>query len=680
MVKKYAAKKDITEDLFHLTEDVVNFSENYIHSGKYSAIFLNGKWGSGKTSFIEFLKGFNKQKDWKRRAKIKNVNIWEFNVLATPYQDVYSEVFRFKFLFWRFIFTILSILIYVVISVGALVVPIMTMVMKSSNMFWEVIISAAVVLLLVGLLIMIKEHFNKINWERYYYKKLKKGANSNRKKKIVIIFDDFDRVPTDYRKTMYPILNILIEYEYIISIIIGDYEVMGKEDYTFIQKMIHTRYDVPDKLTGEQVWKNFHKDIETQIEMKKEDNIHINIDNGDWLILKELGDIFTKEKRTSRDANEFFGLLEQHYFKWKYNEINFGQFSVIAYAYLFNRQLYGWVNMRKSELVSQPYETSNGIERLKAELYEKHGLLAKLLDDYLFYLTSRAAHPGRDFRFTRRIVPLYLHPEISSPAFFQQYMPDNTDRLLKTNEIEKLFMKSKEAFFKDIQGEQGKTKLSLLKIYFNGIAKDSLEVNLLGTYLSNTAYAFVKPMRQNNNLTTATEPFYALITYFKRSNIAESKLRELLMNMDFDLSEKILLLDHISNRYDTEQEQKKEYESKIKECLDQFEESVIYEQPIMLITKALQYKNKEEYLSIMNLLLEMTNDDLFVFLTEAFKELSVPGQPTMLNIEKIYYSDEFKREIDKKITTFTDEQKRQIKEFTSNYEELESKRSTKSMN
>ncbi|WP_149024065.1 hypothetical protein [Listeria grandensis] len=93
------------------------------------------------------------------------------------------------------------------------------------------------------------------------------------------------------------------------------------------------------------------------------------------------------------------------------------------------------------------------------------------------------------------------------------------------------------------------------------------------------------------------------------------------MKTGYDLSEKIVLLVNISGRRDTEEAQKKEYESKIKECLDEFDGSITaYEQPIVLITKALEYTDGNRYSSIMDSLLKMPKKELAAFLTSEFKK------------------------------------------------------------
>ncbi|EUJ21685.1 hypothetical protein PGRAN_13858 [Listeria grandensis FSL F6-0971] len=188
MSKKHEAKNCISDDEFDLEVDVKKFTDEYISSDEYGTLFLNGKWGDGKTTFLNFVK--EKNKGMENRAKIREINIWESNILNTPYQHVYQTIFPWKSYWLRLWYAVVKIVIYIIIALitsgTALYIAQFKNMSDPPDKIW---ICWGIILLVVGSVALIyKENINNRDWEVHYYKKIKSVFNLRRQKKICHIW------------------------------------------------------------------------------------------------------------------------------------------------------------------------------------------------------------------------------------------------------------------------------------------------------------------------------------------------------------------------------------------------------------------------------------------------------------------------------------------------------------
>ncbi|WP_149024066.1 hypothetical protein [Listeria grandensis] len=269
-------------------------------------------------------------------------------------------------------------------------------------------------------------------------------------------------MPIEYRKVIYPILSTLSNRN-ILIILVGDYEILKEDEFTFTQKMIHWRYDLSDKLRGRKVWENFNRDIRKRIgessesknEVQTQGKIYKTYDirGKDWELFNKLEGIFESDETSTRSANEFFDLLDTWYFKWKYNEINFGQFAIVAYIYSFHKNIFEYVCKNKLELCEHSIFHKPDLKVPLKDLKEMHPKLGYLVANDLFYLEKRSNLQEANLGFTIEQGG-WMFPQICQSSFFPQYMPFNTDKGLKTDEIEGIFELDKESFLTAVQGEK----------------------------------------------------------------------------------------------------------------------------------------------------------------------------------------------------------------------------------
>lgn len=653
MAGNHEAKKIIQEDIFSLDEDIKLFIDNYIDSDYYGSIFLNGKWGSGKTSFINFISEQNKKQD--EPAKIKNINIWKFNIKNTPYQDIYTEVFPIKAFLMKYMFIMIVILTAIILSITTFFGT--RPIDKDSNTYLLIGILA-----LSGLLAIIKEQLNKINLEHIYFKMLNKSLLKlkNKKKKVVIIFDDFDRIPVEYRKIIYPILDT-ISQKNIVNIIIGDYKELEIDNHVFIQKMINTRIELPEKLSGVNVWNNVTLKLDAKI---VESKIPLNISEKDFEIFRALEDVFIKEYRTQRDANEFIELLERHYFKTYYNEINFGQFAVVAYIYLFNTNLYSWIVSNRKLLIGQSFHSVEEIQGLKDELETNYALFVNLIGEKIFDLTGRITRLTGTPYFVSQDTWSYFHPEITSPEAFIKYLPNNSNSGVKTSSFKEIFTKNYPDFLDWIKGND----VSVFQHYLMTIPANTLGDELLSKCRDNITAAFLENMSKGFDkggffsTPSINKIFSAFIKYLNRSGKTENDILKYITTPKYDFSETLVLLNRIVKDSTAKEEA-------FRSMIPNFSGSIMEQNfPDAIVYFCTEHTDTTECTKIIDSLLDLSNDKLFIFLSEHFTGSTSDGITTKktLNITRLYYCDDFKSKLTVKINSFTLAQKNLLEEYQKN--------------
>lgn len=73
------------EDLFELSANIDKFIKTYINSDYYGSVLLSGKWGVGKTSFINQIKEKTKQNS---KTRFVDINFWTGQYIDSPFESV----------------------------------------------------------------------------------------------------------------------------------------------------------------------------------------------------------------------------------------------------------------------------------------------------------------------------------------------------------------------------------------------------------------------------------------------------------------------------------------------------------------------------------------------------------------------------------------------------------------
>lgn len=278
-------------------------------------LFLNGKWGSGKTTFLNEI-----FKDRKKEVKVKWIDLWRRANDSEVVQSFYKKLYPFSFYFIKGIVVIISLLILALsFSLGHI------------QSFEKISFS----LLMLGLIISLNTYILKIDWESLFFSTLKLRVQFARRKKIVII-DDFDRISQGTQEVLYKIFNNT-NLNKIQFIFVGHYINVSKSKTSYLQKIIDKRIELPYEIQPTNIWKQYNDLLVKRINKKRS----LEITNNELQNTSSLFSIAVKENRVLRELNIFAEAVETVIMKnKKYDKVNLDQQLIVIYLYEFHFNLY----------------------------------------------------------------------------------------------------------------------------------------------------------------------------------------------------------------------------------------------------------------------------------------------------------------------------------------------------
>lgn len=288
----------------------------------YQTIFLNGKWGSGKTTFLEKVSESNKQS-----FKFIYLKLWETRDERTVIQIAFKELHKFYYWLMK-----LSVIVCVVISL--LLTPAFNIGLSKflSDPVCKGVIVAISLSVSVAQLFKIKSDnfyvvfFNLLNGRKIHCRKWFLEKLSRYSKLKVLVIDDFDRVEQQKQLEAYKLFNIL--HGMLPIIFIGDYEkLVGQKDISFeyLSKIIDRRVELPFLLSSTKIAANISKQVINL--MEKEYDLDYD---------KFISKVFLTSRFSIREWEKYVEILnDQINKKGGPKSIQVHELSVIVYLYLF---------------------------------------------------------------------------------------------------------------------------------------------------------------------------------------------------------------------------------------------------------------------------------------------------------------------------------------------------------
>ena len=238
MVKDYNEedKKYIELNNIDTSTAAKNFAELLDENNK--TYFLNGKWGSGKSTFLQEV---NSTKE----VKLVTIDFWRLNDSRSTLETVFAKLHPIVYWFLR-LFVILcvalSILMTNVVDLGLSVcVP-----------SWVISISG-----IIALLVAIHQFF-KIKSNGFYSWLLSRKYRS-RKKKILVV-DDFDRMTKEQQEASYKVFSLLNGKLPIVFV--GDIDKLYRNDDNYLSKIIDRRINLPYDLHPNKICGDYMEQLE----------------------------------------------------------------------------------------------------------------------------------------------------------------------------------------------------------------------------------------------------------------------------------------------------------------------------------------------------------------------------------------------------------------------------------
>lgn len=368
--------------------------------------FLNGKWGSGKTTFLQEIEN-------KHNIKLIEINLWKTDAKGSIYAHAFYKLNRF--LFWFLLLLIFGIIIC-----------------ASSKFTGSILVVFAISILALGkyflptpdnLYLWLLKHFtlHTLSDKRFIPKIISDyspyswvGVNfiKNVTKKV-IIFDDFDRADPKIQNQAYILFNILRQNPLLSIVFIGDYSKIERTNDGFIQKIIDERIELPYEIEPQNIWDEYFKNLESQIEI-----IDIKIDS-------QFQQFFIIEERNLRDRKQFSECVEYELFTLSlFDKVDLNQKLLIIYAYLFHYDKYLQIKQGNLDLLP-----TKGYKK-----YLKSKSSKDIWGNYLFSDFGDFAYHTLNFKNNNNFPKPFNYPE-NNVRDYLMHQKSNSIGLINAKEI-----------------------------------------------------------------------------------------------------------------------------------------------------------------------------------------------------------------------------------------------------
>lgn len=329
-------------------------------NGNYKTYFLNGSWGSGKTTFLKETEENPEGKLIKEGWNFRYLNLWEIQDERSVFELAFSTMFPGTSIFYK-AFSIFCIVI------SLLLTPIFNLGLSNILDSLGVIgIVLKIVFTILGLSVSVFEVL-KLKSDSIYISLFNKQLGG-KNKKIVLVVDDFDRVPLERQKETYRLFNVI--HDKIPVIFVGDLnKLTSNNDISvgFLTKIIDRRVELPVAISSKNVLKNYVSLLERlTFESDK---------SWDPEIIRFLNEDFKQSSLTLREIKQFNNLLRSEISK-KQGRVRTNQLIVIVYLYLFDYQKYCEIvnrydNEEKSIYIPGLF-SENNYQNIEAVLFSRY--------------------------------------------------------------------------------------------------------------------------------------------------------------------------------------------------------------------------------------------------------------------------------------------------------------------
>lgn len=302
--------KESEELLWIDTSQEAEYFSNLLNVNRI--IFLNGRWGSGKT---EFLKKIRDTSD----KKFIDINLWNKKDERTVINICFSAIFPLINIILKFVL-VLSVV------TSLLVTPAINLGINSFflRLNWVVFNTWILPLATIVALFVSVWQFFKYKTDDFYYWWFKKPLIKWLMKNKVLVIDDFDRVSEENQQDAYKLFNNLSGSLPIIFL--GDLSMIANSKGKYLQKIIDQQIELPYKLQSTNIWKSYFELIEKEYKVK---------------LPQPLVNQFILENRNLRERKMFHFYVNQELeLKDKKDHVLIDQQLVIIYLYLFWPSIY----------------------------------------------------------------------------------------------------------------------------------------------------------------------------------------------------------------------------------------------------------------------------------------------------------------------------------------------------
>lgn len=389
----------LEDDKLGLEYYITRFVEKYVDSNYKGSILLTGKWGIGKTSYLNLIKR-------KSAKKHKFVNLDFWNNKST--NRFYSEIFKKTHSILYYVFQPLLILSIILLAIISGTIEIINLIYKVNSSLSTNMLTVLIVLLILNPLL----HFIKDqNDMELIYRKMFLCIPT--RGKIIFILDDFDRIEQNKKDSLYSCLSDLNSFDKSVVIVVGEYKsIVEDSSNIFTQKILkHIEY-MPIKYNSKRIWENFESELNDIIS-------HENITNADKMNLKRIRITFINENRTYRESIQLLNYFESVYVNKANKQLNPSEALSLCYIFAFYNDIYEIISHQLiSEIALSNKNNNENEKRDKIDnIFNARNIIVNNdVKQYIYYNFNHFHHDEMAF------------PSITDARNYELYQIENDDR------------------------------------------------------------------------------------------------------------------------------------------------------------------------------------------------------------------------------------------------------------
>lgn len=544
-IKKDIEIQNIDQDKLRIEQDIDDFIDDYIFSDYKGSVLLNGKWGIGKSSFLNLIeKEVNSRKNKKDKIEFIWLNAWKRSNSESFYSDIYAKIHKKRHIWLEYY----PLFIAIILSVAVAIIQFFPFFFKSNKQ------SITISMLLIWLSLFI------INSALNYFKDTydlesvcrKKVQKIIKKRKIIFIVDDFDRVEKQQRKLLYQYMSDLNSFNNSIIIVVGEYKkIVEDPNDIFTQKILQNIENMPEQFDSYNVWSIFENDLQDIIKS-------LEITYTDKFIINNIRSQFIKENRTMREYILLYNSFKRTFKSKEKSNVNFSELLALCYIFTFYNHIYEVINNKIEDVICRnPSEEKNKKDSLKEKLKDNNINDENNIIDFIFRI------------FNHGYAASMKYPSITNPGDYRLYkLKSKANTKINDNFIEEYIEKNEYEGLKLLD----KLEVEEYKRFFNMFKYKVIEEQILIStedYLREMIklvyYKFYGDHRVSgiSNITTAyVDELLDDLSNRLEMHLSTDKVRQCkkiaLSNNDLDLSQKILVIEFIIRDIETLYVEKKQ--------------------------------------------------------------------------------------------------------------------------
>lgn len=450
-----------------VAQGILNYSQD-----ETFILSLEGEWGSGKTTLINFIKeDLKKERD---KVEVLDFNPWLITGIEQIIKVFFDELIK-------------------VLSYNSFTVKFNEDIKKDLQTLASLILPDNINIDVGLIKFNYKPKDTLLPKNEKTLAQIKGKINEylrNSGKKIVVIIDDIDRLTDQETELIFRLTKGIADFDNLIYILLYDKGVVSKSlekfkaenGQKYLEKIVQYPLTVPKPHTTT-IKKLLFKELDEILEKLKEDGINFIFNNETWGQVHLIVDQYIK---TVRDINQIVNIISFEY-PIIATEVNFTDFFIISLIKLKNHTLYELIQNKPRDFFIDKYRTSNEKENEQKKILENFNEKLKDFHDFrdlleiIFPIFSEYNYRSSGKHETKYISDIYYFEN-----YFSFSTSDDKISMQEYHFIREKFLSSDFEAFKDVLLEVDKKQKSqyFLEMFYE--FKDSLEIEEVENAFYNT--------------------------------------------------------------------------------------------------------------------------------------------------------------------------------------------------